>query len=353
VAALICRRSLKFDGSEMPTATTSPTLSRRWFRYIVTGLLAFLLLLAVAGFIYQSISLTRDRHAHSMPGQLVEIGGHRMHIHCTGQGRPTVILESGLGDSYISWQKVQPQISQFAQVCSYDRSGLGYSDSSARPRTSKVIAEELHTLLRNAGVNGPIVLVGHSLGGYTVRLYASLYRNDVAGMVLVDASHPEQMKRFPPAVNDLQGTWIREAEFLEFIMPLGIPRLLGFCGSDRATRAAECNFHTVHEGVAEMKSFVESAAQAASTGSLGEMPLTVLSHDPDTPQPDLPEDLVRPTNDAWEQMQEELAHMSTRGKQTVAKNSGHYIQIDRPDMVVDAIREIVEQARASGVEGAP
>jgi pimeloyl-ACP methyl ester carboxylesterase len=317
------------------------------------GLLAFLLLLAVAGFIYQSISLTHDRHAYPMPGQLVDAGGYNMHIHCTGQGRPTVILESGLGDSYISWQKVQPQISQFVRVCSYDRAGLGYSDSSTRPRTSKVMAEELHTLLQNAGISGPIVLAGHSLGGYTVRLYATLYRGDVAGIVLVDASHPEQMKRFPPAVNDLQGTWIREAEFLEFIMPLGIPRLLGFCGSDGATRAAECNFRSAHEGVAEMKSFAESATQTAATGSLGDMPLAVLSHDPDTPQPDLPEDLVKPTNDAWEQMQEDLAHLSTRGKQTVAKNSGHYIQIDRPDMVVDAIREIVEQARAFEVADAP
>ena len=250
-----------------------------------------------------------------MPGQLVDVGGYKMHIDCVGQGSPTVILESGLGDSYVSWQKVQPQIAQFTRVCSYDRAGLGYSDFSPRPRASEVMAEELYTLLQNSGISGPIVLVGHSLGGYNVRVFASLYRSDVAGMVLGDSSHPEQAKRLPPAVNDLQGSWLRAAEFLEFITSFGIPRVLGFCGSDAVTRAAECTFSNTREGVAEMKSFSESAAQAGLTQSLGDLPLEVLSHDPNTPQPDLPEELVKPTNDAWEQMQEELAHLSTKGTQ--------------------------------------
>lgn len=258
-----------------------------------------------------------------------------------------MILESGLGDSYVSWQKMQPQISQFTRVCSYDRAGLGYSDSSPHPRTSKVMAQELHALLQSAGISGPLILVGHSLGGYNVRLYASLYRNEVAGMVLVDSSHPDQAKRLPPAVNDMEKSWVRQAEFLEFTMPFGVPRLLGFCESDPAARAAECNFHTAREGVAEMKAFAESAAQTAATGSLGDIPLAVLSHDPDMPQPDLPEDLVKPMNDAWQQMQEELAHLSTKGTRTIAKNSGHYIQIDRPDLVVEAIHKITNQARAA------
>jgi pimeloyl-ACP methyl ester carboxylesterase len=208
------------------------------------------------------------------------------------------------------------------------------------------MAEELHTLLQNAGIPGPIVLVGHSLGGYDVRLYASLYRNDVAGIVLVDSSHPDQTKRLPQAIKDMEGGWMREAEFFEFTMPFGIPRLLGFCASDPAARAAECNFHTAREDVAEMKWFPESAAQARCTGSLGDLPLAVLSHDPNTPQFDLPADLVKPTNDAWEKMQEELARLSSKGTQTIATNSGHYIQLDRPDVVVDGVRKIVDAARA-------
>jgi len=280
-----------------------------------------------------------------MPGELVDIGGYKLHIDCTGQGSPAVILDSGLGDTYVSWQRVLPQIAQSARVCSYDRAGLGYSDSSPHPRTSKNIAEELHTLLHNAGVPPPYILVGHSMGGFDVRLYASLHRNEVAGMVLVDSSHPEQLKRLPAAVLDLDASWVRQQEFLEFTMPFGIPRLLGLCDSDPEVRAAECNFHSAREAVAELKSVSESAAQTAATGPFGDLTLAVLSSDPDHPRPDLPEDLVKPTNDAWQQMQEELVHLSTKGTQAVAKGSGHYIQIDRPEVVVEAVHNILDQAR--------
>jgi pimeloyl-ACP methyl ester carboxylesterase len=240
---------------------------------------------------------------------------------------------------------VQPEIAKVTRVCSYDRAGIGYSESSSQPRTSKVMAAELHSLLKAAGVAPPYVLVGHSMGGYTVRLYTSLYRNEVVGMVLVDASHPDQENRFPPELKNLEGTWLREAEFLEYATPIGIPRLIGLCDEDPVQRAAECNWHSAREGVAELKSFSESAAQTAATGSLGDLPLAVLSHDPDKPSADLPADLAKPTNDAWEKMQEELARLSTRGTQVIAKNSSHYIQIDRPDVVIDAVRNVVQQAR--------
>ena len=322
-----------------------PALARPWLRIVVRSLLILVVMLATAGFVFENISEARDRRFNRMPGQLIDIGGYRMHIDCTGQGGPVVVLDAGLGDSYISWRKVQPEIAKFTRVCSYDRAGLGYSDSSPHQRTSKVFVEELHTLLHNSGVTGPFILVGHSMGGFDVRLYNSLYPGDVAGIVLVDSSHPDQQKRFPPALNDLDATWIREEEFMEFAMPFGIPRLLGFCGHNAHVRAAECNFHNVREGVAELKAISESAAQAAKAGSLGDLPLAVLSHDPNLPQPDLPEDLVKPTNDAWQQMQAELARLSSRGTQVIAKGSGHYIQLDRPDLVIEAVRSVGDQAR--------
>ena len=316
------------------------------FRRILLGLLALLVVLAVAGMMYENISEARDRRFNPMEGRLFDVGGYKMHIDCTGEGSPTVILESGLGDSYISWRKVQPQIAKFTRVCSYDRAGLGYSESSSQPRTSKVIAGELHALLRAAGVAPPYVLVGHSMGGYDVRLYASLYRNEVAGMVLVDASHPDQENRLPPELKNIEGTEQREAEFLQFTMPFGVPRLLDLCDDDPVERAAQCNFQSLREEIAELKSFKESAAQSAAAGALGDMPLAVLSHDPDKPSAELPADLAKPANEAWEKMQEELAHLSTRVTRVVAKNSSHYIQIDRPDVVIDAVRGVVEQARA-------
>jgi pimeloyl-ACP methyl ester carboxylesterase len=333
----------------------SSTLTIRHVRHfrlrnVALGLLLFALAVAAAGFLYENIAEARDRRFNPMPGQLVNVSvdgasSFSMHIYCTGEGSPAVILDSGLGDSYLSWRKVQPQIATFTRVCSYDRAGIGYSSASSRPRTSQVIAEELHALLRAAAVPGPYIVVGHSMGGYDVRLFAAAYRPEVAGMVLVDASHPDQENRFPPGLKDMEGTWRREAEFLAAATPFGIPRLLGLCDEGAAERAADCNFHTAREGLAEMSAFRQSAAQTAATGNFGDLPLAVLSHDPDRPSAELPADLAQPTNAAWEKMQEELAHLSTRGTQTIAKNSAHYIQLDRPDVVIEGVRSVVTQAR--------
>src|SRR5579864_9477628 len=188
----------------MQTVVSPSTASSHWFRRIVVGLLGVVLMLVLGGFLYENISEARDSRFNAMPGRLVDVGGMKMHIDCTGEGSPTVILDSGLGDSYVSWRKVQPQIAKFVRVCSYDRAGLGYSDSSPRPRTSKVIAEELHSLLQAAGIAPPYILVGHSLGGYNVRLYQNLYPKEVIGMVLVDASHPDQENRFPPELKTMR-----------------------------------------------------------------------------------------------------------------------------------------------------
>jgi pimeloyl-ACP methyl ester carboxylesterase len=134
---------------------------------------------------------------------MVDVGGYRLHLYCTGEGSPTVILEAGGGNPWLSWYQVQPQVAQFTRVCSYDRAGLGWSDPSPKPRTTKVIADELHTLLHNAGITAPFVLVGHSLGGLDARMFASQYPSEAVGMVLVDSSHPDQDDRFPPDAQKL------------------------------------------------------------------------------------------------------------------------------------------------------
>ena len=334
-----------------PTVEPGPA-TRSWFRRIIIFLVIVFVALAFAGILYENVSEGRDRRSIAMPGKLVDVAGKKMHIDCMGEGSPAVILNSGLGDTYLSWTKVQPQIAKFARVCSFDRAGLGYSDPSSQPRTSKVIAQELHALLQAASVAPPYVLVGHSMGGFDVRLYASLYREQVAGMVLVDASHPDQENRLPPELKNLEGSALREEEFLEYTMPFGLPRLIGLCESDEEQRAAECNFHTAREIVAELKAVDESSAQTAATPLLGDMPLVVLSHDPEKPSSEFPPDLAKPINDAWEKMQEEMAHLSTRGTQTIVKNSAHYIQIDQPQVVIDAVHAVVEQVKQSS-SGAP
>src|SRR5258708_4122986 len=137
---------MKADSPMLPLAPPSAP-SHRGLRRIVRGLLLLVLALAATGVIYENISEARDRRFNPMAGRLFDVGGYKMHINCTGDGSPTVILESGLGDGYVSWRKVQPQIAKFTRVCSYDRAGIGYSDFSSPPRTSKVIAGELHALL--------------------------------------------------------------------------------------------------------------------------------------------------------------------------------------------------------------
>ena len=327
-----------------PSVGSAPA-TRSWFRRIVIFISLVIVAVTFAGFTYENISEARDRRAIPMSGMLVDVAGRKTHIDCQGEGSPAVILNSGLGDTYLSWSKVQPQIAKFTRVCSYDRAGLGYSDSSSEPRTSKVIAQELHALLQAAGVAPPYILVGHSMGGFEVRLYASLYRDQVAGMVLVDSSHPDQENRLPLELKNLEGSGLREMEFLEYTMPFGLPRLIGLCEDDPVQRAAECNFHNAREVVAEMKAVSESSAQTAATGSLGDMPLDVLSHDPEKPSSEFPPDLAKTVNEAWEKMQEEMAHLSSRGTQTIVKNSAHYIHIDQPQVVIDAVHAVVEQAR--------
>src|SRR3989454_1075347 len=133
---------------------------------------------------------TRDFRRYPPPGRLVNVGGHRLHIYCTGGGTPTVVMDSGFPGTSLSWTFVQPEVAKFTRACSYDRAGLGWSDAGPMPRTSRQIVDELHTLLRNARVEGPYVLVGHSFGTFTVRLYASTYPDEVAGMVLVVPTYP-------------------------------------------------------------------------------------------------------------------------------------------------------------------
>jgi pimeloyl-ACP methyl ester carboxylesterase len=136
----------------MTNSASEQSHSRPLGRRIVLALLVIVLILATAGFLYENISEARDRRFNAMGGKLVDLGGRKMHLNCSGESSPTVILDSGLGDSSLSWHKVQPEIAKFARVCSYDRAGLGYSDPSSRPRTSRVIAEELHDLLQAGGV---------------------------------------------------------------------------------------------------------------------------------------------------------------------------------------------------------
>jgi pimeloyl-ACP methyl ester carboxylesterase len=338
--------------ADMPN--TIPVRSRkliffRWLRYLLTGFLSLLMALLCAGAIYEAIESHRDRLRFHPPGRLVDIGGYRLHLYCVGEGSPAAILESGGGNPWLSWYKVQPQAAQFTRVCSYDRAGLGWSDPSPKPRTAKVIAEELHTLLHNAGVTGPFVLVGHSLGGMDARMFASQYPSEVVGMVLVDSSHPDQDDRFPPEAKKLAAGTKYVIRAMQITLPIGLPRLLASRAVPDEVRPEFCAVFCRPQFIAAVRAEAaaqdENSAQVRALGALGNMPLVVLSHDPDKMR--FPGNLTEPVNREWGKMQEELAHLSSNGSHLVVKGSGHDIQIDKPDAVVDAIRKVVSQAKGA------
>ncbi len=306
---------------------------------VLLSIAIVLVALAGTGALYQAIGATIDKQRFPLVGQMVDVGGHKLHLDCAGTGSPTVILEAGLSDTTLVWSKVQPVVATFTHVCSYDRAGYGRSDVGPTPRTGKQIVAELHTLLMKANVPGPYILVGHSLGGFFVRLYASIYPQQVVGMVLVDASHEDQQS---PLAQDVQSHY-----FTQWLATFGIQRLglqLNLVPSDefkdyppsvipilKAYQAQPQFFRTYAD---ELAAFDETAAEVrASTRNLGNMPLIVLSHGLPVP-PSL-------------QRQEFFGNLSSRSTLVIASHSGHYIQLEQPDLVINAIRQVLKEQHLS------
>ena len=170
------------------------------------GSVAVLLGLMLLGAGYESVAEAADVRAYPPPGQLVDVGGYRLHLHCVGTGSPTVVIEAGLGDWSASWSSwVQPEAARTTRVCTYDRAGMGWSEAGPLPRTAEHFAAELHTLLHQGGVPGPYVLVGHSMGGLPVRVFAHAYAAEVAGVVLIELMHPGQATQSAPAAPPAAG----------------------------------------------------------------------------------------------------------------------------------------------------
>ena len=318
----------------------------RWAGYLAV----LLIFLACAGALYQFIGGMLDRHFNPPPGQFVEVDGLRMHLVCIGQGSPTVVLDSGLSNSWLHWYKVQPEVAKFARVCSYDRAGLGWSDPRPGPRTSKVIAEELHTLLRNAHVAPPFVLVGHSIGGLNMQMYASLYHSEVSGMVLVDSVHADQRRVFGADFQRGSEYWTRFMKRNRWLMPFGIPRLLGWCGTSLPGRRAElrafdCTVQQTRGWLAEESGGEASSDQVRATGPLGDFPLAVISRGPAN-------EAQKPFFAVWYKLQDSLAHRSTHGRRIIAEGAGHDIHLDRPGVVIAAIRDVWDQCRGDHSESA-
>jgi pimeloyl-ACP methyl ester carboxylesterase len=308
------------------------------------------------------------------PGQMVDIGGRKLHLVCSGTGSPTVILEAGASSFAIDWTLVQRDITRTNRVCSYDRAGDGWSELGPHPRTLRQIVYELHTLLERAGEDHPFVLVGHSFGGWPVRAYAATYPSEVAGIVLVEGGHDNPWRKLPerglvrsselatgapfPAVqtsnplrlSDLQGR-IRDQIQAGVAQlrrnPNEPPRHKLPADAQRMRAWALGRMGHILAGVnpfLEEELALLRAAREQNGKLYGDMPLVVitrgLSHEsgPDS----------KTFHEERKQEHAVLASLSRRGKHIIAQRSGHHVQIDQPELVVEAIREVVRAAQRDG-----
>ena len=306
--------------------------------------MAVVLGLALLGAGYESVMEDADGRAYPPPGQLVDVGGHRLHLHCAGTGGPTVVIEAGLGDWSASWSSwVQPEVARTTRVCTYDRAGMGFSEAGPRPRTAARFAEELHTLLLRAGVPGPYVLVGHSAGGLTVRVFAHDYAADVAGVVLIESMHPEQARPSAPAAATPPpaGSPSWGDRVLTLPARLGVLRLLsgpldlaGGMSPEVAGAYAALSVtpRFVQTMIDEGRGLPDGLAQAGAVASVGAVPVIVLSRG-------------RELDPTWQRLQDDLVHLSTDGRHLTAGASGHNVQLDQPEAAIEAIVQLVERIR--------
>ncbi len=292
--------------------------------------------LALVGAVYEPVAEAADAKAYPPPGELVDVGGHRLHINCTGTGSPTVVIEAGLGDWSISWGFVQPEVAKTTRVCTYDRAGQGWSEVAAQPGDAAQFAAELHTLLENANVPGPYVMVGHSLGGLIVRIFAHDYASEVAGVVLVDSMNPKQVTE--SLSNKLALVSSLEAALARVGVGQLLVKLPAFAQSIPPGQEAYYPLlfrpQTFQTTANEYRELPASATEAAAVTSFGDLPLIVLTAELNN-------------NPSWPEWQNELLQLSSNSQHLIAENSGHSIQVDEPDAAVSAILKMVELVRQS------
>lgn len=335
---------------EQPQFTTGRTkrLRGKIVRLLLRSSLVLVFLLGV-GAIYQFSASAYDQSSYPAPGKLVDVGGYRLHLFCTGSarsGQPTVVLEAGLGGTSLDWSKVQPQVARFTRVCSYDRAGYGWSDSGPSPRTSRQEVAELHMLLAKGQLSAPFLLVAHSFGGLNAQLYAFTYPGEIAGLILVDSQHCEMLARSPAFRTFITNEANTLATF-SFLAPSGLLRLLIEIGVAPLTFA---RYPTALQDT--VKSFAEqtrfpttareeevnleqSMSQVCSARyTFARLPLMVLTRGEFAPEDE---------KQLWLTLQEELVHLSAVGTHITASGSGHGIMLDDPELVTDSIKHMMAE----------
>ena len=320
----------------------------------ITTTIALLCLLAcLFGVGYNALSLRHYRQISGVPGKLYDVGGYKMHLYCTGQGSPTVVLASGLGDDFTAWKKVQPVLAQQTRVCAYDRAGFGWSDSRPGVQDANAVSSQLHQLVEVASIQRPLVLVGHSISGLYLRSYAAHYPGDLAGIVFVDGATPLQDDRIPRELVKIQDDQRAELPHEKLLMELGWYRLRGLCTpvdpGDEAysawTKADTCVPSEIDAVENELDAEHASGEEVIHAGPFGNLPVLILSRDPKSLPSNWPAPVAKANSVVWDQMQEEAKGLSSQSRRIIAKGSDHYIQSDRPELVNREIPSFVTMLR--------
>lgn len=303
---------------------------------IVIIILAIILGLLFLGFAFETISTMRDKNRYKTPqGKLVDIGGYKLHILIQGEHeaeKPAIVMDAAIGCGLLDWQKVQPRLAEFAQAVSYDRAGYGWSDKGQDPRSPERIVEELHTLLHNAEIEQPYLLVGHSFGGIHVRLFADNYPEETAGLILIDSSHPDLL-----AARDSEPE-LRRLKIVQQFQRLGLVRLMlkrslgqaSHLSGEAMQQYFAFNLMNSKNTLREAEPLFRDGVDLSDTVNI---PLTVISRAKD-------DELSGERR--WSEYQDKLADLSPEAKHIHAETSNHWIALAEPDTVVQAIREMYE-----------
>lgn len=317
---------------------------------IVLGGIVAILALIVIGVIYQLVGSAMDARRFPPPGELVDVGGYQMHLHCTGEGSPTVILEALSGGMSSYWAWVQPDIAQVTRVCSYDRAGRAWSEAAPESQEQDLwtTAASLHTLLDNAGEQGPYVLVGHSIGGLYVRAFAQEHPDQVSGVVLLDSAHPEQLERYPELAAATEA-YLQQSAVFPVLARIGLFRLYFALGGEIDFQELPPRQHDevaalwsspsyYHNQRAENLAAPLIYEQSQTLGNLSSLPLTVITADTNQPP-------------NWDVLQEDLVVLSDNAIQEVIPGATHASLVFNPNhaaAVSNLIIQMVERVR--GVE---
>jgi len=307
-------------------------------------------LLFAIGLLYQNSAVTEDNRNFPPPGKLVDVGGRSLHMVVSGDGPYTVVLEAGSGGTSLDWTAVQSGLTAFARVCAYDRAGYGWSDPGNELPTPLQLVSDLHRLLTAGDLKPPYILVGHSFGGFIVSRFAAEYPDETGGVVLVDALHEDFFNRMPPVVRENSEAQLRMISIAHKLCFTGIPRLFfspiatqGLPPEIQSAANARGFRASVYKALYdEATAFSENPVWTESNvGFPRNIPLVVLSRgDPEQWPPSVPTENAEAV---WRELQTSLAGQSDDCTHTVVDDSGHFIQVEKPEIVIGAVKGLLEK----------